>query len=144
MQWDAAPNAGFSKAGVKTWLPIPPSYKTVNVAAEERNPDSMLHWYEQLIALKKQNRALHDGSETMLDTSNDHVLSWLRKSSDGQAVVVACNFTAQPQTADLNVSAQGVDGSQVKTLLKTPGAAEPQSLDKVELGPYGVYIGEVR
>jgi alpha-glucosidase len=32
----------------------------------------------------------------------------------------------------------------VKTLLKTPGAADPQSLDAIELGPFGVYIGEVQ
>ncbi len=144
MQWNAAPTAGFSSPGVKTWLPIPPSYKTANVAAEESNPNSMLHWYEQLIALKKQDPALHEGSETMLDTSNDHVFSWLRKASDGEAVVVACNFTAQPQTVRLNVKAQGVHGTRLKTLLKTPGAPDSQSLDSVLLGPYGVYIGEVR
>jgi hypothetical protein len=32
----------------------------------------------------------------------------------------------------------------VKTLLKTPGAADPVSLHRVALGPYGIYIGEVR
>ena len=56
MQWDAGPDAGFSTSGVKTWLPIPPSYKTVNVEAEEREPDSLLHWYQQIIALKKHDR----------------------------------------------------------------------------------------
>jgi alpha-glucosidase len=144
MQWSAALDAGFSTSGVKTWLPIPPSYKTVNVAAEEHNPNSMLHWYQQLIALKEHDPALHAGAETMLDTSNDQVFSWLRKASDGEAVVVACNFTAEPQTANLNLNAQGIQSAQVKTLLKTPGAPDPQSLDQVQLGPYGVYIGEVR
>jgi hypothetical protein len=31
----------------------------------------------------------------------------------------------------------------LKTLLKTPGAPDPLSLDLVQLGPYGVYIGRV-
>ena len=57
MQWDAAPGAGFSTPGVKTWLPIPPSSPTVNVAAEEREANSLLHWYQQIIALKKRDPA---------------------------------------------------------------------------------------
>ncbi len=144
MQWNAGPDAGFSSSGVKTWLPIPPSYTTYNVAAEEPSQDSMLHWYQQLIALKKGDPALHDGAEIMLNTSDNRVLSWLRKGPDGESVVVACNFTDQPQTISFNLSAQGVQGTRMKTLMITPGAAEPQSLHSIQLGPYGVYIGEVR
>lgn len=142
MQWDASVDAGFSTAA-KTWLPIPPSYRTINVAAEEREPDSMLAWYEKIIALKRNDPALHDGQETMLNTSDQHVLSWLRKAPDGEAVVVACNFTEQPQTVSFNLKAQGVNRFHVKTLLKTPGAPDPLSLDMVQLGPFGVYIGRV-
>ncbi len=144
MQWNAGPDAGFSSAGVKIWLPIPASYKRINVAAEEREPDSMLHWYEQIIALKKHDPALHDGEEIMLNTSDDHVLSWLRKSSHGEAVVVACNFTAEPRTMSFNLRAEGIQEERVKTLLKSPGAPEPRSLDRIELEPYGVYIGQIR
>lgn len=142
IQWDAGVDAGFSTAA-KTWLPIPPSYRTINVAAEEREPDSMLAWYEKIIALKRNDPALHDGQETMLNTSDQHVLSWLRKAPDGEAVVVACNFTEQPQTVSFNLKAQGVNRFHVKTLLKTPGAPDPLSLDMVQLGPFGVYIGRV-
>ncbi len=144
MQWNAGPDAGFSSAGVNTWLPIPASYKTSNVAAEERDPESMLHWYRQLIALKKNDPALHEGEEIMLNTADDHVFSWLRKTANGEAVIVACNFTAQPQTVSFDLSAQGVSRTGLKTLMKTPGAPEPHSIASVELGPYGVYIGQVR
>ncbi len=143
MQWNDGPDAGFSPRGVKTWLPIPPSYSTINVAAEEHEPDSMLHWYQQIIALKASDPALHDGQETMLNTDDQHVLSWLRKASNGEAVVVACNFTAQPQTISFDLSAQGIRSTHAKTVLKTPGAADPASLHSVHLGPYGVYIGQV-
>ncbi len=144
MQWNDGPNAGFSPSGVKTWLPIPPSYEQINVTAEEREPDSMLHWYQQIIALKKQDPALHDGAETMLNTSDEHVLSWLRKSSNGEAVVVACNFTEQPQTISFDLSSQGIHGTGVTTLMKSPGGSDPASLSSVQLGPYGVYIGRVQ
>ncbi|MGA7885443.1 MAG: alpha-glucosidase [Acidobacteriaceae bacterium] len=143
MQWNHSPNAGFSPAGVKTWLPIPPSYAATNVAAEEHAPDSMLQWYRQLIALKQRDPALRAGRETMLNPTDGHVLSWLRRSSDGEAVIVACNFTAQPQTVRFDLKQQGVTGRHLHTLLRTPGAPDPQSLGSVQLGPYGVYIGQV-
>ena len=142
MQWNAGPDAGFSTAA-KTWLPIPPSYKTVNVAVEQPDSKSTLDWYDKIIELKKHDPALHDGEEIMLNMNDPHVLSWLRKGPNGEAVVVACNFTAQPQTVSFNLKAQGVNRFHVKTLLKTPGATDPLSLDMVQLGPYGVYIGRV-
>ena len=143
MQWNSEADAGFSSSGVKTWLPIPPSYKTVNVVAEEHEPDSLLHWYQQMIHLKKDDPALHQGEEIMLNTSDDHVLSWLRKAPNGEAVVVACNLTDQPQTVNLALSAQGIRSSHFKTLIKTPSAPDPSALDSVQLSPYGVYIGQV-
>jgi len=56
MQWNDGADAGFSPAGVKTWLPIPPSYSTINVTSEQNEQDSMLHWYQQIIALKSRIR----------------------------------------------------------------------------------------
>jgi alpha-glucosidase len=143
MQWDDGPDAGFSSQGVKTWLPIPPSYTIINVAAEQRDPGSMLQWYQQLIALKRNDAALHGGDEIMLNTANERVLAWLRKSSDGEAVVVACNFTDRPQTIGVDLSAQGIHGTHLATLIKTPGAPDPPSLSSVQLGPFGVYAGRV-
>jgi len=57
------------------------------------------------------------------------------------AVVVSVNFTAEPQTVSLSVPQTS---GKTKTLLKTPGAADPVSLDRIVLGPFGVYIGGVR
>jgi alpha-glucosidase len=69
------------------------------------------------------------------------VLSWVRQTPGAPAVVVSLNFTAEPQTVSLAVA--GTSG-KTKTLLKTPGAADPISLNAIKLGPFGVYVGEVR
>lgn len=143
MQWNATANAGFSKPGVKTWLPIPNNFITVNVADEVRDPNSMLNWYKQMIALRKTNPALVKGREVMLNTENNQVLSWLRVAKGEPAVVVACNFTAQPQTIGFNLSAQGIPSTRVKTLMKSPGTSDPASLGAVKLPAFGVFIGQV-
>jgi len=54
--------------------------------------------------------------------------------------VVAVNFTADPQTVRLSVP--GFNG-KLKTLLKTPGAADPGTLEQIQLGPFGVYVGKI-
>ena len=142
MQWDASANAGFSKA--TPWLPVPPSAATLNVKAEKDDPASLLAWYKSLIRLKKTNESFERGDNQMLDTENTQVLSWTRQAEGAARVVVSVNFTAQPQTVNLTAGGAGLTGAHLKTLLKTPGAANPVSLDHVELGPFGVYIGEVR
>jgi alpha-glucosidase len=54
------------------------------------------------------------------------------------------NFTAQPQTVNLTNDKQGTGTHKLKTLLKTPGAVDSPSLDRIQLGPFGVYVGEVQ
>jgi alpha-glucosidase len=144
MQWTPGPNAGFSKPGVKTWLPIPNSFITINVQNEAADPNSMFNWYKQLIQLRRSTPAFREGREVMLNTSNNQVLSWLRHAPGQPVVVVACNFTAEPQTIGFDLSAQSIHGKNAKTLAKTPGLNDPSSLDQVKLPPFGVYIGEVQ
>ena len=141
MQWNATANAGFTKAAITPWLPVPPAYTTVNVKAEQGDPNSLFAWYQALIHLKKTNPAFAHGDNVMLDTANTKVLSWLRQTPGAPSVVVSVNFTADPQTVSLTVP--NSSGS-AKTLLKTPGTVDPASLGQIQLGPYGVYIGEAR
>jgi alpha-glucosidase len=139
MQWTASAAAGFTKG--TPWLPVPPDAATINVEVERSDANSLLAWYQNLIRLKKTNSALEHGTQQMLDTANDKVLSWMRQAPGEPAVVVSVNFTSKPQMVSLSIP--GASG-KVKTLLKTPGAADPESLGRFELGPFGVYIGEAQ
>jgi hypothetical protein len=82
--------------------------------------------------------ALAGGSFSMLDAENPHILSWLRQAPP---VVVSVSFSADPQTVSLSVP--GTTG-KLKTLIKSQGAADPESTAKITLLPFGVYAGEVR
>ncbi|MDQ1450971.1 MAG: alpha-glucosidase [Acidobacteriaceae bacterium] len=143
MQWDGSPEAGFT-TGDKPWLPVPDTYKTVNVAEEVRDDDSLLNWYKQLIQLRRDNPSLHSGKLTLLNTTDTKVLSWLRQTPGQPAVVVACNFTAEPQKISFDLSHLGITNKQAKTLMKTPGSSDPASLDAINLPPFGVYIGQMQ
>jgi alpha-glucosidase len=141
MQWDTSTNAGFSKG--TPWLPVAPTYTTVNVKAQESDPNSLLAWYRSLIQLKRTNATMADGANVMLDPDNAKVLSWMRQASGAPSVVVSANFTADPQTVNLAGGSAGLKAGKVKTLLKSPGGKDPASLEAIELGPFGVFIGQV-
>jgi alpha-glucosidase len=144
MQWTAAPNAGFSPPGVKTWLPIPASSATTNVAVQADRSDSILSWFKALGRLKHDNAALRQGDEVMLNPGNLNVLSWLRRTPGEPAVVVICNLTAKPQNVSFDLKARGIATGNVATLLKTPGTDDPASLSAIALKPFGVYLLQVR
>ena len=144
MQWDSGKNAGFSTAA-KTWLPIPASYKTVNVQVESGEPDSLLNWYKHLITMRAENPALRDGQNIMVDTSNPDVLSYLRKiPGAGPSVLVAMNFTDESHTLSYNLQAQGIQSSHATALLADQGVEKDVDLNHVTLPPFAVFIGAVQ
>ena len=123
---------------------MPPSAAAINVQAELSDPNSLLAWYKALIRLKKTVPAFDSGANIMLDPENTKVLSWMRQATGAPQVVVSVNFTADTVTTDLTLGEAGIRPRELKTLLKTPGAPDSAVLNRIVLGPYGVYIGEVQ
>ena len=145
MQWTSGPQAGFS-TNPHTWLPIPPSYKTINVQVESGEPTSLYNWYKQLIAMRKDLPALHDGGVVMLDTANHSVLSYVRTAPDGASpVIVSMNMTAKPQTISLDLGPAGIHPNTVKTLLASdPSLIDTSTLHGITLPPFSAWIAQVQ
>ena len=141
MQWSDGPNAGFTTG--TSWLPVPPTASTVNVKVEEGGADSLLAWYRALIRLKKTTPALESGSNTMVDTTNTKVLSWIRRAPGVPTVLVSLNFTTDAQ--QVNLAGSGIGAKEkLQTLVKSPGTSDPSGPDHIELPPFGVYIGQIQ
>jgi alpha-glucosidase len=136
MQWDGSENAGFSKG--TPWLPVPPTYKTHNVADESKDPNSVLEFYKKVLKLRRTNRALLDGSYASINESDANVLSYLRLYKE-HGVVVALNMSGTAQKVKLGLQGQGF--SPATTLVATGESAVKG--DEVSLEPYGVFIGEL-
>ncbi len=67
MQWRAGPHAGFSTEHVRPWLAVHPKADEINVEAQERDPESLLHCYRGLLSLRRQSAALSSGRLELLD-----------------------------------------------------------------------------
>ncbi len=141
MQWDGTPNAGFT-TGIP-WLPIPVSYQTHNVATELKDPNSILVFYKELLALRHQNQALLDGDYVALNQDDANVMSYLRAYKDG-AVLVVLNMSAEAQTVHFELASQGFASSEAKTLLTTIDQLKNKAtVSQMTLPAFSVYIGEL-
>src|SRR5580698_1514410 len=90
MQWDTGVHAGFTMGGTP-WLPISPSAAKYNVQVESQDPDSIFNTYKRLLALRKSDRALRDGSQQSINETDRDVFAFLRHSGD-KTVLVALNM----------------------------------------------------
>jgi alpha-glucosidase len=133
MQWDASKNAGFTTA-TKSWLWIPSSAKSVNVAVENKDPNSLLNWYKKLLALRKSDTAIRDGNYVTVNPNDPNVLSFLRRSGS-ETVLVALNMSAQTQTVNYKLKQRSG-----RILLAAPAMDQAVSLDKVVIPAFGVAI----
>lgn len=52
VQWDDGPNAGFCPQVVKPWIKVYDNHKEVNVAAAQKDPDSILAMWKQMLRLR--------------------------------------------------------------------------------------------
>jgi alpha-glucosidase len=142
MQWSNEPNAGFTTG--TPWNAIPETYKTRNVADELKDPNSILNWYKQLLALRRSSSALLDGDYVALNEKDPNVFSYLRKSKS-HAVIVVINMSASPQTVNFKLSQQRLNVKSAKTLLTTqPSLQNNSNVAQLSLEPFAVYIAALK
>ena len=117
MLWENKENAGFTRAGVKTWLPLPWGWPGYTVASEEADPGSMLRLYRRLLELRRAMPALHAGEVSEVE-AHEGVLRYVR-SGGGERVQVMLNMTGEWRSAGwvkgrvLVTAKRGREGEQV-------------------------------
>ena len=108
MQWKDALQAGFTSG--TPWLKVNDNYPVINVEKEEEQPDSVLHYYRKLIALRKSGeyRELFTyGKFEPAYENADHVMAYYRILR-GRRVLVAANFGTDTIELDWEVPAKKV------------------------------------
>ena len=114
MPWSADPNAGFCPPDAEPWLPLDPDHARLSVAAQERDPGSLLTLYRRLLALRRAEHGLSLGYWRALE-ARDGVLAYVR----GGRFLVALNFTGEERTVRL-------DGMAGEVVLSALGRADGQ------------------
>ena len=109
MQWTSDRNAGFSQSSPqKLALPVITDpqyhYESINVEAQEQNPNSFLWWLRRIISLRNRFRSFGRGATLFPNSDNDKVLSYVR-SLDQEIILVVANVSRFVQHVHLNLSA---------------------------------------
>ena len=98
MQWDDSKNAGFTDG--TPWINVNPNYKEINAKAAVAEPDSVFHYYQELIKLRHTLPIIVYGKFQGLLEDSETIYAYERHL-DGQVLTVACNFTDQEQDCTL-------------------------------------------
>ena len=134
MQWDDSPNAGFSSAPPdQLYAPLIDDplygYKTVNVAAQRNDPDSLLNAVRHMIQTLKRQPVLAHGTLNWLDGMPETILAFWREH-EGQTVLALHNLSDQAVDVPLGRFA----GRQMADLLSGETLAASHALS---LAAYG-------
>jgi maltose alpha-D-glucosyltransferase / alpha-amylase len=138
MQWSDEPQAGFTEND-RPAIPVisegPYSFEHVNVAAQKRDPNSLMDWTERMIRMRKEVPEIGWGDFAILATGTPEVLA-MRYDWRNNSVLFVHNLSPIPREVKFGSGAK-VDGQLVNLLSddhSTPGVSGKHSM---MLEPYG-------
>lgn len=131
MQWTNEVNGGFTEG--TPWFPVNPNYKTINVAQQSEDSDSVLNFYKRLIKIKKSDDIYTYGEFNLIDDANENIFAYTRKLNK-KTVLVAGNLT--DHVASLNLPFE-VEPSQIKL------HNYKNDLDITNMRPFEAFVAEL-
>ncbi|MDP8905635.1 MAG: alpha-amylase family protein [Chloroflexota bacterium] len=142
MQWNSERNAGFSAADAGRLIsPVvedePFDYRTVNVARQRQEPDSLLNWLERAIRTRKENPEFGWGRADIVETGDPQVFGHRCEWNGG--VVIAVHNLAERQ-ANVSLEVSEYEGRRLVDLIDH-SEREPveEQRHELDLEPYGFH-----
>ena len=102
VQWDSSKNAGFTTG--TPWLPLNPNYKKINVAEQEKDPESVLSYYKKLTALRKNpeyKETMVYGDFVPFMADEDRLMAFYRKGE--KTLLILGNYRKEERELELPV-----------------------------------------
>jgi maltose alpha-D-glucosyltransferase / alpha-amylase len=139
MQWSTEPHGGFTKSD----KPVPPvisdgpySFQHVNVAAQRRDPNSLLNWMERIIRMRKEVPEIGWGDFSFVRTGSSQVLA-MRYAWRNNSVLCMHNLGSEPQEVYLSLQADEGDCVLVNLLSEDHSYPEKKGRHRISFEPYG-------
>jgi len=98
MQWDNSENAGFTDG--EPWIAVNSNYKAINANDAIANPESIFHYYKELIQLRKKHPIIVYGKYELLDPDSEDLFAYTR-TYEGEQLLVLSNFTKNELSYDV-------------------------------------------
>ena len=100
VQWDRSKNAGFTTG--TPWLPVNPNYIKINVAEQEKDPESVLSYYKKLTALRKNpeyKETIVYGDFVPFMADEDRLMAFYRKGE--KTLLILGNYRKEERELEL-------------------------------------------
>jgi maltose alpha-D-glucosyltransferase/alpha-amylase len=142
MQWSSNRNADFSAAEeARLYLPVINDpvygYQAVNVAAQLKQPSSLLNTMKRMITVRRRSRAFGRGTIEFLRPRNHSVLAFVRRWEE-QTILVVANLSERSQPAELDLRPwRGAVPLELLGDTRFPPVGEAAYF--LSLGPHGSY-----
>lgn len=133
MQWNSKKGAGFSE--VTPWMKLNPNYTSINVEDDLKNPNSILHFYQKLIAFRKGNDIIKNGTYREYFPRNRSLFVYEREYRNKRYIVI-CNF--KEKTVNLNAVSLNARGAQL--VLSNYANTQQSFTDGMTLRPYEAVV----
>lgn len=128
MQWTGAAGAGFTTG--TPWRAVGANYAQVNVAAQQADPNSLLHHYQRLIGLRTRFEDLRKGYLLPVTSPTAGVVSYGRVFGSEATIVVANVGSAAAVQPAVSVAISTLPaGTYQATDLYSGQAAGPVTVD---------------
>ena len=98
MQWDDSENAGFTTG--TPWIMVNPNYKEINAKEQLARPDSVFHFYQKLIRLRKEREIIPYGEYELLLPEDPDLYVYTRALGEHKLLVI-CNFRKEEKAFTL-------------------------------------------
>lgn len=99
MQWTNEAEAGFTTG--TPWLKVNPNYPDINVEQSLKDPDSIYHYYRQMITLRKSTDTLIYGNYQLIASDHDQVYAYTR-TLEKESYCIIVNMFEQETILDLS------------------------------------------
>jgi oligo-1,6-glucosidase len=139
MQFDASAYGGFSES--QPWIPVGPSHDTVNVDADLQSERSVYRYYQRMIGLRREHRALSHGWYVPVHPSAEQVVAY-EKRLDGNRLVVVLNMgrgEAQCRGSELPAL-----GSAERVIGNYPPSSREAGAAELRLRPFEAIVYRLR
>ena len=98
MQWSDEENGGFTKG--TPWIKINPNYTTINAKEQMEREDSVFHYYQKLISLRKKEPVIVYGTFALLMPEDEDIFMYTR-TYEQEKLLVICNFSQKERELEI-------------------------------------------
>ncbi|WP_053218424.1 glycoside hydrolase family 13 protein [Virgibacillus senegalensis] len=135
VQWDSSKHAGFTTG--EPWLQVNPNYQEINVEKALEDSESVFYFYQKLIQLRKQEKAMVYGEYNLLLEEDEEIFAYTRLL-DEEILLVVCNFSSKEQKRSF---ADITKGKQQQLLItNNKERTDKENLTEVTIQPYETFV----